>query len=425
MLLVGQTMEIKLNQRADYTFKYNQKLGRHGWLRLNTTYYVKIYTKINSTTNYKDKQITNMKISTLSLKGFKTIKHLENLEFNENINLFIGANGSGKSNLISFFEMISYIMTESLQQYIADNGFANTLLYFGSKTTSQIEAIIKLTSETSENKYYFRLSHIVGDSLVFAKETINYQKNKEHQEINLSGNSKETELKNSQATIAKSLRKILNCIRIFHFHDTSKNSFIKQARILEDNTYLKSDGGNLASFLYRLKDEYPKHYNKIKLIIRQIAPFFDDFILIPNKDYILLKYKEIGSDIEFGAFRLSDGTLRFMALATLLIQPKETMPAIIIIDEPELGLHPVAIDKLASLLITASKYSQIFITTQSERLLNNFEAENIIVVSREKEIGNNRYYSDFRQLNKEELETWLAEYSLSQIWESNIIGGRP
>ncbi len=365
-----------------------------------------------------------MKISTLTLKGFKTIKHLENLELNENINLFIGANGSGKSNLISFFEMISYIMTDSFQQYIADNGFANTLLYFGSKTTSQIEAIIKLTSETT-SKYDFILSHIAGDSLVFAKETINYKKNNEYQSLNLSGNSKETELKNSQAAIAKSLRNILSCIRIFHFHDTSKNSFIKQARIIEDNTHLKSDGGNLASFLYRLKDEYPKHYNKIKLIIRQIAPFFDDFILIPNKDYILLKYKEIGSDIEFGAFRLSDGTLRFMALATLLIQPKEKMPAIIIIDEPELGLHPVAIDKLASLLITASRYSQIFITTQSERLLNHFEVENIIVVSREKEIENNRYFSEFQKLDQEELKTWLAEYSLSQIWESNIIGGRP
>jgi len=110
-----------------------------------------------------------MKISTLTLKGFKTIKHLENLEFNENINLFIGANGSGKSNLISFFEMISYIMTDNFQQYIADNGFANTLLYFGSKNTPQIEATIKLTSETSESKYDFRLSHIAGDSLVFAK----------------------------------------------------------------------------------------------------------------------------------------------------------------------------------------------------------------------------------------------------------------
>ena len=129
--------------------------------------------------------------------------------------------------------------------------------------------------------------------------------------------------------------------------------------------------------------------------------------------------------MEFGAFRLSDGTLRFMALTTLLVQPKEEIPPIIIIDEPEIALHPVAIDKLASLLKSASKYSQIFIATQSERLLNHFEVENIVVVSRKKESGTQRYLSEFQKLDEEELKIWLAEYSLSQIWESNMIGGNP
>jgi predicted ATPase len=324
-------------------------------------------------------------------------------------------------------------MTDAFQKYTVDNGFASTLLYFGSKTTPQIEAIINLTSQTEgDSRYDLKLSHIVGDIFVFAEESIE-SKNPQAppKKIILGGDHKETGLKtllyekNSKATIAQSIIKILSCIRIYHFQDTSKDSFIKQARAIEDNSYLKSDGGNLASVLYRLKNEYPKHYNKIKLVIRQMAPFFDDFILIPSRDYILLKYKEIGSDMEFGAFRLSDGTLRFMALATLLIQPKEEMPPIIIIDDPEFALHPVAIDKLASLLRSASRYSQIFIATQSERLLNHFEVENIIVVSREKERGTNRYFSEFKKLDDEELKTWFAEYSLSKIWDSNMIGGRP
>lgn len=373
-----------------------------------------------------------MKILRLSLIGFKTIKHQENLEFDENLNLLIGANGSGKSNFISFFEMMSFMMSHHFQQYLVENGFASTLLYFGPKITSQIEAMIDFTFQTGESRYDLKLSHVAGDNMVFAQESLNYKNHNEQQKMTLLSGSKETALetlsleKNSPATIAKNIKKFLSNISIFHFHDTSKNSLIKQARAIEDNSYLKSDGSNLASFLYRLKDEYPKHYHKIKLIIRQIIPFFDDFVLNPNKnDYLLLKYKEIGSDMEWGAFRLSDGVLRFMALATLLIQPKETMPPIIMIDEPELGLHPVAIDKLASLLKSASRYSQIFIATQSERLLNHFEVENIIVVSREKETGSNRYFSEFKKLNEEELKTWLAEYSLSQIWESNMIGGRP
>jgi len=374
-----------------------------------------------------------MKISTLSIKGFKTIKHLEHLEFDQNINLFIGANGSGKSNILSFFEMLSDMMADTFQQYIAENGFANTLLYFGSKITPQIEATIKLTSQTENSQYDFRLSPIAGDSFVFAEETLCYQQNQEAaQQIRLSGSHKETELKalslekNSQATIAQSIRRYLSTLRIFHFHDTSKNASIKQARVVEDNSILKSDGGNLASFLYLLKNEYPKHYHKIERIIRQIAPFFDKLVLNPSKDYILLKYQEIGSDMELGAFRLSDGTLRFIALATLLIQPKEKMPPIIMIDEPELGLHPVAIDKLASLLQSASKYSQLFITTQSDRLLDHFEVKNIIVVERKKESGDSyRHFSEFKKLYEQELRTWLADYSLSEIWESNMIGGRP
>jgi predicted ATPase len=323
------------------------------------------------------------------------------------------------------------MMADAFQNYIAENGFATTMLYFGPKITSQIEATIHLASQTGDWKYEFKLSHSVGDSFVFSEESLVHKNNQTPHKFILGGNHKETELntiiseKNAKALIAQPILKILSGIKIFHFHDTSKNAFIKQARAVEDNSSLKSDGGNLASFLYRLKDEYPKHYHKIKLIIRQIAPFFDDFVLTPSKDYILLKYKEMGSDMEFGAFRLSDGTLRFMALATLLIQPKEEIPPIIIIDEPEFALHPVAIDKLASLLRSASKYSQIFIATQSERLLNHFEVDNIIVVSRKKERGATRYFSEFKKLDEEELKTWLSEYSLAQIWESNVIGGNP
>jgi predicted ATPase len=273
-----------------------------------------------------------MKISRLSLEGFKTIKHQENLEFDQNINLFIGANGSGKSNLLSFFEMMSFMMTNHFQQYLVENGFASTLLYFGSKITSQIEAMIVFTFQTGESRYEFKLSHIAGDTLVFAQESIDDKNHEKPQKITLCGGNKETELEalslEKQATIAKEIKSFLLSISIFHFHDTSKNAWLKQARAIEDNAYLKSDAGNLASFLYCLKEEYPKHYNKIKLIIRQITPFFDDFVLNPNKnDYILLKYKKMGSDMEFGAFRLSDGVLRFMALATLLIsQKKKCLP---------------------------------------------------------------------------------------------------
>jgi len=150
-----------------------------------------------------------------------------------------------------------------------------------------------------------------------------------------------------------------------------------------------------------------------------MAPFIEDFVLEP--DYsgknIRLGWKEYDKDFEFSADQLSDGTLRAIALTTLLLQPN--LPNLICIDEPELGLHPNAINVLADLLKKASTKAQIIVSTQSPALIDNFEMENIIVSDR---INGS---SQFRRLQEKEYENWLEEYSLSQLWESNLIGGKP
>jgi len=367
-------------------------------------------------------------IKSLSLNGFKTIYNLNNMKF-ENINIFIGANGSGKSNIVSFFEMISYMMTEAFSQYVAENGFASSMLYHGQKVTKDISALIEFESKTGLSEYSFRVSHTFDDNFIFMEENIKYKKNNKTKpyETNL-GNAgyKETKLRelyhNNQT--AKYIKNLLASIRVFHFHDTSKTAYIHQARPLESNSTLMSDAGNLAPFLYKMREENSRYYDRIISYIRQVAPFFDTFILNPYHNSIQLKFKEKNSDLELGSFRLSDGTIRFMALSALLLQSKETLPKIIIIDEPELGLHPMAIDILSEMINIASRNSQIFITTQSERLINHFEPKNIIVIDRKQDI-NNRYYSAFKKLDNIELKEWTDKYRLSDIWNSNIIGGRP
>ncbi len=369
-----------------------------------------------------------VQIKSLSLRGFKTIYDLKNMEF-EKVNLFIGANGSGKSNIVSFFEMISYMMTDAFGIYVAENGFASSMLYHGQKVTKDIEADIKFSSSTGESSYQFRVSHSIEDKFLFMGESISYKKYKSKKPFkkNLAdGGYRETKLKElyHKDMTAKYIKNLLASIRVFHFHDTSKTAYIHQARPLESNSTLMSDAGNLAPFLYKIREQNSKYYSRIVNYIRQVAPFFDNFILEPSKDSIQLKFKEKNSDLELGSFRLSDGTVRFMALATLLLQPKESLPKIIIIDEPELGLHPMAIDILSEMLNIASRNSQIFLTTQSERLIDHFEPKNIIVIER-KQDDSDRYYSDFKKLDNEELEEWIQEYNLSEIWNSNIIGGRP
>jgi len=368
------------------------------------------------------------KITKLTLSGFKTIAKIENLEF-ENVNIFIGANGSGKSNIVSFFEMIGYMMTNSFGNYVANNGFASSMLYHGHRVTNTIESDIQFHSNTGTSDYKFRISHTVSDSFLFMDETITYHKKGEKKPYSTyldDGGYKETklgELYHKNPT-AKYIKNLLSGIRVFHFHDTSKDAYIHQASLLESNSKIKSDGGNIAPFLYRLKNENSKYYERIVSYIKFVAPFFDDFILEPSGNSIQLKFKEINSDLELGSFRLSDGTVRFICLATLLLQPKESMPKIIIIDEPDLGLHPVAIDVLAEMLNIASHHAQIFLTTQSERLITYFEPKNIIVINRKKD-DKGRFYSDFTKLDNDSLKEWIEDYSVSEMWNSNIIGGRP
>lgn len=367
-------------------------------------------------------------IKSLSLRGFKTIKELKELEF-EKINIFIGANGSGKSNILSFFEMIGFVMTDAFSNYVSNNGFASSMLYHGQKVTRDIEADIKFYSNTGESDYKFRISHTVNDNFLFMGETIIYKNDIKSQscKLNLSDEGyRETKLRDlyHKNKTVRYIKNLLSNIRVFHFHDTSQTAYMHQASPLENNSVLMSNGGDIAPFLYRLKEDQPKYYNRIISFIQIVAPFFDNFILRSYGGSIQLKFKEVKSDLELGSFRLSDGTIRFICLATLLLQPRQSLPKIIIIDEPELGLHPVAIDILAEMFNIASRNSQIFITTQSERLINNFEPKNIIVIDRQKD-ENERYYSSFQKLNNKNLSEWLDKYKLSDMWNSNIIGGRP
>jgi predicted ATPase len=210
--------------------------------------------------------------------------------------------------------------------------------------------------------------------------------------------------------------------RLYHFHDTSQSALVKQVHGINDNEYLRADARNLAAFLYRLKNHHETNYQRLVRAIQLVAPFFGDFHLRPsadNQEKIQLEWSEAGEDVPFTASALSDGTLRFICLATVLLQPEEYMPATIIIDEPELGLHPFAITVLAGLMKSAAERHQLIVSTQSVELVNEFEAEDLIVVDKRDNA------SVLRRLEVEPLREWLAEYSLGELWKKNLLGGRP
>jgi predicted ATPase len=369
-----------------------------------------------------------LKILEVHINNFKSIEAL-NLRFNT-INILIGGNGAGKSNLISYFKLLNKIIGNNLQAYVSKNSGADNMLYFGRKKSPFIASQIVFKNGDYLNSYRFILEPNTEDNFYFTSEKIGFDKGANnwtyrdmgsgHAETKIFEHEKKNRGVQGTRSISYYVIKAFQGFKVYHFHDTSETAAVKQTGDINDNFFLREDASNLAPFLYMLSQKFPGNFNQIEATIKLIAPFFGKFNLQPsqlNPEKIRLEWQEIGSDKYFNAHNLSDGTLRMISLATLLLQPSP--PDTIIIDEPELGLHPMAINILASLIKTASLKTQIIVSTQSVTLINQFAPENIIIVDR---IDGQ---SSFKHINKKELSAWKDEYSLGEIWEKNLIGGRP
>ncbi|MGP0063730.1 MAG: AAA family ATPase [Isosphaeraceae bacterium] len=361
------------------------------------------------------------------LKGFKSIREMD-LELRP-LNVLIGANGAGKSNLISFFKMLSEMMGERLQQYVSSAGRAHSLLYYGPHVTTHLRARLEFEDGNHLDSYDFTLFYASGDAIFFSDETLGStraSKAGDSEGISLGAGHHESRIMaraNRGERMALEIRGCLDRCRVYHFHDTSATARVRQYGYIGDNGPLMPDAGNLAAFLHRLQNQdRGSPYNRIVSTIRLIAPFFQDFSLVPsgpNGRDIILNWRDKESDQIFGPHQLSDGTLRVMSLVALLMQPESELPGLIIVDEPELGLHPYAMNVVASLLKVASRRTQVLITTQSSSFLDQFDPADVIVVDREgKE-------SIFSRPDPVALEAWLDEYSLGEVWEKNVIGGGP
>lgn len=365
------------------------------------------------------------KLTQIAISGFKSFGSDElslNLDLKD-VNIIVGTNGAGKSNFISFFKMLNHITTEALQLFIGKNGGSENILHFGSKKTPIIKSTLTFENTDFKDIYQFALVKSVKDSLIFSEEKINVNGN----ELELAGGQKESVLYADDQNFAgaNAIKTILSQCRAYQFHDTSDQSHIRNSANIANNRYLFADGGNLPAFLYRLQQKYPKYFDRIVSRVRYAIPQFGKFDLSPdplNASFIKLNWKSnFDSDYLFGPDHLSDGSIRFIALATLFLQPPELLPNIILIDEPELGLHPQVIDLLSSMIKECSQYSQIVVATQSPRLLDSFTPDQIIVAETDATTGS----SHFRRLDEQDLDEWLENYSLSEIWEKNIIGGQP
>jgi len=364
----------------------------------------------------------NNSLDKLTIRGFKSIRELKDFEL-KNLNLFVGANGAGKSNLISFFRMLQSLMGGSLADFVRDSGGISDLLHNGRKATKYME----FEARFGCRGYRFKLKPDPGEGFALTDEaryhTYNGVRGSWWEFGDSSDNSsllvEETKGKSRDRQYSKPVYDAICSWRIYHFHDTSPTAAMRHAEIIEDNKALRYDASNIGPFLLCLRNEERSCYDEILNACRLVAPFLNDFLLTPQqlgpKTKVSLSWKAKGSDYPMQPYHLSDGSIRFICLATALLQSEP--PSTIIIDEPELGLHPEAVRVLAELIKDAAKRTQIVVATQSPLLLDQFAIEDIVVVNRKEG------QSTFERLKRSDFTEWLEDYSVGELWTKNVIQG--
>lgn len=371
------------------------------------------------------KMYSKQRLEKVVIKGYKSISFDNPVTLSlGSVNLLLGANGAGKSNIVSFFKMLNYMMSKSFARYVETVGTANSLLHYGSKRTPGLEGTLTFSDGKSEDVYHFRLSNAAPDRLIVTEETIRWHRQGEDKpyEVILEPVFKESALVDCPDSVAKSIYGMLSNCKVYQFHDSSAAGPLRQACPVVTSNYLQAHGNNLPSFLYFLREIHKDSYDRIVSYVKDVVPQFEDFYLEPVGSTISLRWIDnSATDYVFNAHQFSDGSIRFIALATLLLQSKETKPNVIILDEPELGLHPYAVAQLAQMVKDAAVHSQIIIASQSKDLVDCFDIGNVSVVEMDEE----GLCTTVKTLDERNYKLWLERYAISELWDKNIIGGRP
>ena len=358
----------------------------------------------------------------LTIRGFKSIRALEDFKLN-NLNVFIGGNGAGKSNLVEFFRLLRTVIDGNLNDYIRSGGGISDFLFNGRKITSEMYFEARFGSRG----YRFSLKPNPSEIPLLSGEARYYHGAiTRWRELGDSPDGKSLLVKEAKGDsqdkkYSQPVYDAISSWQIYHFHDTSSTAGMRLYEIVQDNKVLRFDASNIAPYLLRLKRKNHEAYREILNSVRLVIPFLEDFLLdvedFGEKQKVNLSWKQEGSDYPMQPYHLSDGSIRFICLATALLQPDP--PSTIIIDEPELGLHPSAVSILAELIQDAAKRTQLIVATQSPALIDQFGIEDVVVVNRKDGA------STFERLQEKDFTAWLENYSVGELWSKNVISGGP
>jgi predicted ATPase len=373
------------------------------------------------------------RLQSVSIEGFKSIRSLKDFSLNPGLNVLIGANGAGKSNFLNFFHLLKHMDERELDQYVKKMGRADSFFFQGASVTKEIKA--RLSLEFLE--FSFTLLPTLDGSLIVEstrmssvrRELSETCKPPDPSDVkNQALGAKFDDLKGvsappNPAVPYGSIGEFLELCQICDFRDTAPfSSLRKDASVCNDKKFL-ADGSNLPAFLLSLQKGESGVYRKIRTAVKLIMPGFDDFALEPeenealNDKFVRLRWRQKGSGHLFQPWQMSDGSLRFLALSVALLQPNP--PTLIVIDAPELSLHPESLATLAGFMHEAAYNSQLIVTTQSPDLLNAMEPEDVVTVN----MRNGE--SIFERLNRADLADWLNDYTIGDLWWKKVIQAGP
>ena len=365
----------------------------------------------------------------ISIEGFKSIRELKDFEL-KSLNVIIGGNGAGKSNFIQIFRMLMAMTQKNLCKFILERGGADNFLFQGPKVTAAIKGKFVFKSHSpyakGPNEYSFEMSPTADEKFLISewREYVSTSKRSygtPSEESRLPEQKDESSHDGQWNGVGHFVYRSIAHWMVYHFHDTGDKAPMRRSEIIEDHQILRSDAANIAPFLLNLKNSGAPQYQEIVQALRLVIPFFDDFRLdvlqMGEAQKVKLSWQQKGSDFPMQPYHLSDGSIRFICLAAALLQPSP--PSIIVIDEPELGLHPAAITILAELIQAAAQRTQVIIATQSPALVNEFAIKDIVVVNRKDGA------STFERLQQKDFTAWLEQYSVGDLWTKNVIVGGP
>jgi len=358
------------------------------------------------------------------------------------LTVMIGANGVGKTSLLEIFLLLAASAKGQLESKISDLSGLSEIM---TRDRANSLAISLLMSVPGHAPLYYRLE-VAPKGLAYeiALETLTQQNdryasepfkhidsrgldvkyfNTEDQKL-LRPNWDHSPLETSLAQVPKmyhepeNFRKILASCTFYGALNVAPKSLVRLPQLMRPATLPGSNGEDLVSCLYYLRETDSEQFEIIEDTLAAAFPDFERLGFPPvAAGTLAMTWKDKNFSKPLYMHQLSEGTLRFLWLVTLLQSPDLT--AVTLIDEPEVSLHPDLLRLLADLMREASQKTQLIVATHSDRLIRFLQAKEVLVCDAEDGLANMTWADSL------DLEKWLKEYSLDQVWAMNLIGGRP